>query len=482
MNKISIMALALIITSSTALAQQVPLGNWSGQLNAGGQQLEMRLHVTKGPNQELKSNWDVPAQKVKGLPSSKTEVLGNELRIELKQINGGYNAIFNDSLIEGSWQQSGMKFKLVLRPFNDSLPEKKLNRPQTPKPPFAYISQDITYKGTLTGLSYGATLTYPSAKKKYPLVILITGSGKQDRDETLFEHKPFAVIADHLTKSGYAVLRVDDRGIGQSNGNFASSTSADFAMDVEEHIRYARTLDMIDGTKIGLCGHSEGGLIAPLVASKDPGIAFLILLAGPGIPINELMTLQNREVLRSQKIPEDAVAAYLPLYKTILNAVAMTTDAKEATATVRNIVRKWLEVTDKKLTLPTTGIQQESDADRFASVMASQLSTAWWRYFISFDPGEYLQKIKIPVLAMNGGADIQVVANENLKGIESSLKKGGNKNYKILKMEGLNHLFQRCKECTVAEYESLETTFEPEVLDEMVKFLSTAIVKGHQTK
>ena len=446
---------------------QEPINKWAGVLNAGGRKIELRLNLIQNTDKTYQSNWDIPTQKVMGLASSKTELLNNQLSIEIKMIGATYTAVINaiGNKMEGTWTQSGMSFTFSMEPFKEGQVEKEVVKPQTPQGPFTYTSKDFVYVGLDTKLSYGATLTYPSDQAKHPLIILITGSGKQDRDETIFDHKPFAVVADYLTKKGYAVLRVDDRGAGKSTGDFSNSTTADFALDVEEHIRYSKSLSMIDTNKIGLLGHSEGGLIAPMVAARNNSVAFIILMAGPGIPITQLMALQNELVLKSAGISQEAINAYIPLYTNLMKTIIVVDNAKDATAQSIEIVKEWYQRTDKNLVKTTTSIVSEADINKFAMVMSETLSTKWWKYFASYNPQLVLQKLKCPVLAINGSQDIQVPAIANLNGIETSLKKAGNKNFTTMKLEGLNHLFQKCTKCTVAEYGELDTTIEPEVLE-----------------
>ena len=446
---------------------QKPIENWSGVLNAGGQKIELILHLIKNADNSYTSNWDVPIQKAKGIPSSKTEFNNGQLSIEVKMIGASYEAKLNiaGDKMEGTWGQSGMNFPLNLEPLKEGQAPMVIIKPQTPKAPFAYTIKEFTYEGAKTKLTYGATLTYPNDQQKYPLVILITGSGRQDRDETIFDHKPFAVIADYLTKKGFAVLRVDDRGAGKSSGDFSTSTTADFALDVEEHIQYAKSLPMVEANKIGLLGHSEGGLIAPMVAARDKSIAFIVLMAGPGVAITELMAKQNEMVLLSAGINQQAVDAYIPLYERLMKTIISMNDQQAAIDQSKKIVKQWFDQTDKAFVKATTNISTEADINNFATTMAQTLSTKWWKYFAAYNPQPTLQKLSCPVLAINGSADIQVPASINLKGIETALKKGGNKQFSIKQFEGLNHLFQQCSKCTVPEYGELETTIEPAVLD-----------------
>ena len=472
MKKIFILFLSFILCVTGF--SQATVSNWTGILNAGGQKIELRLHLVQNPDKTYSSNWDVPAQKAMGITSSKTQLENNQLSIEIKMIGASYTGKINaeGNAIEGSWGQSGMSFPLNMEPLKEGQAATIIAKPQTPKPPFNYASEDIVYKGVQTQLNYGATLTYPKDNAKHSLVILITGSGRQDRDETIFDHKPFAVIADYLTKKGFAVLRVDDRGAGKSTGDFSKSTTADFALDVEEHIRYAKTLAMIDTTKIGLLGHSEGGLIAPMVAARNKSVAFIILMAGPGIEIAELMAVQNEMVLKSAGISQQAIDAYIPLYKQLMKTIIVMDKKEDAILTSKSIVKEWFNKTDKNLVKLTTNISTEADIDKFATSMAETLSTNWWKFFAAYNPQLNLQKVKCPVLALNGSADIQVPAAVSIKGIEAALKKGGNKHFVTKQFEGLNHLFQKCNKCTVQEYGELETTIEGEVLETIGNWLT----------
>lgn len=472
MKKISILFLSFILCVTGF--SQATVTNWTGILNAGGQKIELRLHLIQNPDKTYSSNWDVPAQKAMGITSSKTQLENNQLSIEIKMIGASYTGKINaeGNAIEGSWGQSGMIFPLNMEPLKEGQAATIIAKPQTPKPPFNYASEDIEYKGVQTQLNYGATLTYPKDNAKHSLVILITGSGRQDRDETIFDHKPFAVIADYLTKKGFAVLRVDDRGTGKSTGDFSKSTTADFALDVEEHIRYAKTLAMIDTTKIGLLGHSEGGLIAPMVAARNKSVAFIILMAGPGIEIAELMAIQNEMVLKSAGISQQAIDAYIPLYKQLMKTIIVMDKKEDAILTSKSIVKEWFDKTDKNLVKLTTNISNQADIDKFATSMSETLSTNWWKFFAAYNPQPNLQKIKCPVLALNGSADIQVPAAVSIKGIETALKKGGNKHFVTKQFEGLNHLFQKCNKCTVQEYGELETTIELEVLETIGNWLT----------
>ena len=244
-------------------------------------------------------------------------------------------------------------------------------------------------------------------------------------------------------------------------------------MDVEEHIRFVKSLPMINQKKIGLLGHSEGGLIAPMVAARNKSVSFIILLAGPGIPISDLMGQQNEAVFKSVGMPQQVIDTYIPLYKNLLKTLSQADDVTQSIQQAKEITLHWFNASDKEMVRLTTGINTEKDIDAFVKNMSKELSSTWWRFFANYNPEPILQKVKCPVLAINGGSDIQVIADKNLNGIDKALVKGGNKRVTIKKFDGLNHLFQKCKTCTVQEYGELETTIEPEVLTFLLEWLKT---------
>lgn len=466
-----IICLFFISLNAIFIKAQTSIKTWSGILNAGPQKIELRLLLKE--ETDLQSAWDVPAQNAFGIPSSKTEWLGKKLMIEIKAIGSSFQGVLNEegNKIEGNWSQGGGVFPLVLTPFVKEIQPAQLDKPQTPKPPFSYISKDYVYEGISTKLTYGATLTYPNEHSKFPLIILITGSGKQDRDESILNHKPFFVMADYLTRNGFAVLRVDDRGAGKSTGDFANSTSEDFSKDVEEHLLFAKSLPMVKVDKIGLLGHSEGGLIAPLVASVNKSVSFLILMAGPGVKIVDLMVQQNEAIFKSSGMEQKDIDSYLPLYKNLLIELTGSANKNDAFAKAKERITLWYNEVDKEAAKKMTGITSTEQINPFALTMVNQIYTPWWKFFANYDPVPVLEKVKCPVLAINGSADIQVLADPNLSGIEKALAKGGNKKFTIKKFDQLNHLFQKCKDCTVTEYGSLETTIEPEVLSYLSDWL-----------
>jgi uncharacterized protein len=349
------------------------------------------------------------------------------------------------------------------------------SRPQTPLPPFPYTADSLVYAAPADSLIYGVTLTIPSGKGPFPAVLLITGSGQQDRDETILGHKSFAVIADYLTRKGYLVMRVDDRGTGLSTGNFKLSTSYDFAKDVNNHIDFLKKRSDVDLKKIGLLGHSEGGMIAPLVASSRKDIAFVILLAGPGIPIGQLMAGQNAAILKSSGIDSIAAKSYSEFFGKVMPKIAAAPDSITARTILKAGLDNWRAGENRNRVVATTGIFDEKSENNYINQVVKQIYSPWFRAFLLFDPQPYLKKLNCKLLALNGDKDIQVLAGANLQGIQQSLEAGGNTSFTIALMPGLNHLFQTCKACTATEYGVLTESFSATALDKIGNWLQKEI-------
>lgn len=363
--------------------------------------------------------------------------------------------------------QSGSKLPVsVRRTTSDDRLEP--NRPQTPKAPFPYVQRDVSYENLADHAKLAGTLTIPEVatfgKGPHPAVILITGSGPQDRDETIFFHKPFAVLADHLTRAGVAVLRVDDRGVGGSTSPKAGlETTDDFAADVAAGVAFLRQQPEIDPKRVGLIGHSEGGIIAPMVAAKDSQIAFIVLLAGPGVNGQELLRTQVRASGLAGGTPMEQVDAIAPLHaKLIKLASEKAPEADLRAAIVRTALAQ--------MGLDPEGPIPPELAAPFAAGVDGQLkmlTSPWMQRFLTLDPREYLRKTKCPVLAINGGNDTQVVAGQNLFEIRQALKVAGNNNATVEVMPNLNHLFQTSKSGSLAEYNRIEETIAPSVLEKI---------------
>ncbi|GAB1309655.1 hypothetical protein KH5_23380 [Urechidicola sp. KH5] len=335
------------------------------------------------------------------------------------------------------------------------------NRPQEPKEPFNYTIEEVVLNNTKDGVKLAGTLTYPTSGTNYPAVLLISGSGAQDRNSELMQHKPFLVIADYLTTNGIAVLRVDDRGIGESEGNYNNSTLEEFVNDNQSALNFLKSHKKINPEQIGLIGHSLGGNIAPILASKNKDVAFIILLAASGIKGDELMLLQKAKIERKMGASEIAITMgqtnMKGAYDIILKSENNTSKLQDD-----------LEVYFTKISgglLPKNQIQG----------IAMQLSLPWLVDFIKLDPKTALNNTNCPVLALNGTNDLQVPAEENLSAIEKALNSNGNKEVTIKEFENLNHLFQKSETGLPNEYGSIEQTFAPEVLEFMSEWILLTI-------
>jgi uncharacterized protein len=457
MKRLKLLALCTLLFSFSD-AQKMVEGSWEGKLNTGAFSLRLVFHLKKTPT-GFTGTVDSPDQGAKDIPLSRVEVRNDSLVMEVASIGGkATGRLTTDSVFTGNWSQGTASLPLELKKVKEPT---KLNRPQTPQPPFPYLSEDVVYFNSDKSIQYGATMTIPrNSAGPFPAMILITGSGQQNRDEELFGHKPFAVLADYLTKQGYVVLRVDDRGVGKTTGNADSATSQDFASDVNAGLDYLKSRKEVDKSKIGMLGHSEGGMIAQIVAAKRPDVAFVISMAGPGQKITELMADQGRAVLLSSGLSKQSVDAAAAFTGLLVPAVINAASDSAAKKAAREIFATWSKQTPKEIVQATTGINSDSDLDAMVEVYRSP----WMMYFFQYDPAIYIRQMKGKVLVLNGEKDIQVASRPNLDGWRSSLAKSAVKKFDIVELKGLNHLFQHCKTCTVQEYAQLEETMAPEAL------------------
>lgn len=356
----------------------------------------------------------------------------------------------------GTFSQAGSTLPVRMAREGVDIPD--VYRPQTPVGPFPYDMRDVRIESK-DGATLGGTLTIPRRKGQHPVALLITGSGPQDRDETIFRHKPFAVIADHLTRGGVAVLRLDDRGVGASTGASDSITSESLATDVMTSVEWLRKQADINPAQVGLVGHSEGGLIAAMVAAQDKRIAFVVSLAGTGISGRALMPLQYTAINRTSGVSDKAITAIMPSYSAALDA-AMADDKTKAEAAYAGLMDAIEKHADG-------GLREQLDAvgrDTLLGQITSMLSSAWFKGFLALDPAPRWENVICPILALNGERDVQVPAKENLKAISEAAKRGGNVRVLARELPGLNHLFQRAKTGAVAEYAALAETFSPDAL------------------
>jgi uncharacterized protein len=435
------------------------IGVWSGEIDLPGSALPFVLHIKENEN-GLFAYADSPAQNAFGLAIDSIKVEQNKLKFMMSYIGASYTGVidFGKMEVDGNYNQKGASFKLKLTKGKKTVEVSK--RPQTPMQPLSYYSENITLDNIGANIKLAGSFTKPAIGSVKATAILITGSGPQDRDETVFRHKPFLVISDYLTKQGYAVLRLDDRGVGKSTGVYNTATSADFATDISSAVDFLRGRKDVGNLPIGLIGHSEGAMIAPMVATKRGDISFLILLAGPGLPAIELFS--EREYFYGKKLglTKNELQRLKKISRNIYREVASLPSMQKIGETIKHDIRASL-----------SSYVSSSELDEKTAQTIALYDSPWFRYFISYNPYEALTKIKIPVLALNGSNDIQVPAASNLRGIQQALSTANNQDFKVLNLPKLNHLFQTSNTGFIEEYEMIEETFSPKVLNEISNWL-----------
>ena len=461
MKKLLICAIAFFATGQ-ATAQDIT-GSWMGSIAVGSVNLHLVFNITKTAD-GYSSTFDSPDQKAFGIACSKTTLNGDSLDIRIAAIGGGYKGLWDGkSDITGTYSQGGGSTPLNLKHITADEKaglSKDPVRSQTPKPPFGYYSQDVEYDNMDKSLHYGATFTRPNDDGRYPAVIIISGSGTQDRNGTIFGHKLYWVLTDYLTKNGIAVLRIDDRGAGKSTlGDIKNATSLDFSYDVEASLNYLETRPDVDKKHLGLIGHSEGGMIAPMVAARRKDISFIVMWGASEVGGARINTEQNAYGLKKLGIDSVSVKAYEDLNDDILALFASAGTVDGLDAKITPVVDAW-----KKAQTPET-LKALHATDLAGPYVFKQYNSLynlpWMRFFIIYDAKKDLAMVKCPVLAINGTKDTQVDATVNLGLIKEVLTKNGNRNVEVKPLPGLNHLLQTANTGDVSEYEKIDETMAP---------------------
>lgn len=428
-------------------------GVWSGAIKPPANlKVTVRLSEREGG---LTGTIDIPDQGAEGLPLSGVSLTGDAIRFAIQGIPGNptFNGTLRGNTISGTFTQGGASM-----PFDLTRGEPaRIVRPQDPKPPFPYTEESVTIRNGPVALA--GTLTIPAGEGPFPAVVLITGSGPQNRNQEIFDHRPFLVLADHLTRAGVMVLRCDERGVGESTGNFATANTSAFAGDAEAQVRYLKSRK--DVKAIGLIGHSEGGLVAPMVAARNPAVDFIVMLAGPGVSGRETLIDQNRVIFEAQGASAEQVKAITDAAAALFDAVITRQSAASLNERARALI------TAQRLGAPIP----EKELDKAAQVVAADLSGPWYREFLSMDPAQALRRVRVPVLAMNGSLDTQVLAEKHLAVIEAALKEAENKDVTIRSIPGLNHLFQSAQSGLVEEYGRIDETFNPEAMATITEWI-----------
>ena len=461
-----IFTIVLILCSfSTLIAQQKDfVGIWEGDMNMMDKELFLIFRINENDG-KFKGTIDIPAQAI--VEHAVSSIKWKQDTIILSVFGATYTAVLknNKQGLEGTWLQNGRNFPLVMERKTEENCF-RYNRPQEPKPPFAYKTEDVVFENKKVGINLAGTISIPEGEGPFPAVILVSGSGAQNRNQEIAMHKPFLVIADYLTTNGYAVLRYDDRGFGESQGNFQMATTADFTTDAISAYDYLKGRDDIDKKKIGVCGHSEGGMVAQMMAAKlKKKLAFAIFLAAPGMNLDRMMLLQNEMIFIKTGVEDEIVDLMLNIYTKVFTILQAVDDPAESAIQIREVYEDMTaEMSEKKKNeygLNNAGIN--------ASLI--QYNSLWFRYFISFKPEQYVKKIKSPLLILNGENDVQVVCKENVDNLDALLTKYKHKDYTIKTYPSLNHLFQSSKTGMPSEYALIEETFSPLVLNDIVQWL-----------
>jgi uncharacterized protein len=462
---------ALIVVTSFAAdktpgktADKGPVGSWQGILKVGAIELRLVVNITAKADNGLSATLDSPDQGAKSIAIDEITVKDKEFKLELKKVKASFAGKLSDDgkEITGAWTQSGSDLPLTFKRL-DKAPD--YARPQDPKKPYPYAEEEVNFENKPAGVKFAGTLTLPKGKGPFPAAVLIAGSGVHDRDESIMGHRPFLVLADHLTRSGVAVLRCDDRGVGGSTGDKMAVTDEDLADDALAAVAFLKCRQDIDPKKIGLIGHSEGGVVAPIAAAKSDDVAYIVLLAGMGLSGEEILYRQGELIARAMKADDKTVTAQRAMQEKLFTILKKEKDDKAAREQMEAMLR------DETAKL---GGDDKKEAEKMKATAESQMKMVlnpWFRFLLTYDPAPTLRRVKCPVLALNGERDLQVPAKADLEVIEKALKDGGNKDATVKEMPKLNHLFQTCETGALSEYAKIDETLAPAALEEITGWI-----------
>jgi pimeloyl-ACP methyl ester carboxylesterase len=410
-------------------------------------------------------------QGAKDLPIDSIMLTGDKMSFFAAQFGMSYEGRLNEKAdeISGTFKQGAGSTSFVFRRITEVL---KRNRQQDPVVPYPYAEEEVVYKNTKDNVKLAGTLTFPRGSAgKHPAVILITGSGIQDRDSTIAEHRPFLVLSDHLTKKGIAVLRVDDRGAGGSDLGSVTATTENFAGDVLAGIEYLKSRKEIDPKRIGLVGHSEGGIIAPMVAARSKDVRFIVILSGTGQTGAEVILTQLALMQKASGAKAETISEAVDFQKSLLSIITSEPDDNLAEQKINEMLAK------RKSKMNERELKEFGQVEANLKSQLPLLLSPWYRYFLAYNPRPTLEKIGIPVLALNGEADVQVASKENLSLISDALRAGGNKDFTVKSFPKLNHLFQTSKTGLPNEYGVIEETISPQVLETVSSWILERTIK-----
>ena len=479
---------ALLVCVTALLAAPVPgvarqegdgvestgfVGTWGGSVEADGVEQQIRFVLTEAEGvlqftefSMERGNMQVKYTYHRGDPFEAT-VNGDTISMKMSMAEASYTGTLSrvDGKITGAFTREGRTFPLILDRVD--VAEAPARRPQDPEEPFPYLAEHATYPNPIGGHTLAGTFTRPASGGPFPVVILISGSGPQNRDGAALGHSPFLVLADHLTRRGIAVLRYDDRGVGGSTGDFGTATSQDFASDALAAVAYLKGRDDVDPGRIGLAGHSEGGVIAPMVAVESPDVSYIVLMAAPGVLGETLAYAQTELIARAGGVSEEAIAEIQETNRAVFEVLKSESDLERAREAIAAVFQaSGTEVRGQD------GITAPSIVEQLITSLASD---TWLRYFLTYEPAEMIEQVTVPVLAIHGEKDLQVPYEENLREIEAALQRGGNTRYEIHAFPDLNHLFQHSETGHPNEYQAIEETWSVEVMEVIAGWILRAV-------
>jgi hypothetical protein len=455
----------LLVCSGPGLVAQENerlVGSWRGGLEVGGgASLTIVFNISQDAGGAFTGTMDSPDQGAVGIPLTSVSIEGSSVIFSIQAVQGTYTGTLSDEgdQISGTWSQGPASLPLSLVK-GDALPPPE--RPQEPKPPYPYSSEEVTFRNTEAGIDLAGTLTIPDGLGPFSGAVLVSGSGPQDRDESLMGHKPFWVLADHLSREGIAVLRFDDRGVGSSGGEFGTATSEDFTTDALAGVEYLEDQDRIATNRVGIVGHSEGGLIAPLAATRSERVAYIVMLAGPGIPGIDILVAQGQLINRAAGAPEAAVEMNTRLQSMLADIAKEEPDPEKAGPLMRSAMREEIALLPQAIMelIPESQIN-----DVAINTTVNQFNSPWFRFFLHYDPRPVLKQVSVPVLAIFGEKDLQVPHDLNVPEIEAAFERGNNEAATVRVLPGLNHLFQQAESGAPSEYQQIEETFNQSALE-----------------
>lgn len=457
LHKICLLSVSFfLITFINQLKAQDIVGNWVGQLQSSGIKLRLVFHFTN-LNDTLNCTLDSPDQSAFGLKAEKNYFQNDSVFVQFGKLQASYKGMLQEDTIKGVFIQNNQQFPLNL--IKTSQNDFSIKRPQNPIKPYPYLSKDVMIK-TRDGRVLAGTLTQPPKGKIKHAVLLVSGSGPQNRDEEILNHKPFLVLSDYLTKKGIAILRYDDRGVGKSTGNFSKATTFDLAEDALFAFNYLEK--KYKKSKVGIIGHSEGGLIAPIIASENTNVDFIVLMAGPSVTGKEVILDQSELIMRKSGMPDSLISNQIEFSKELLDFII---DEKNK----EDLKKKSIDLTKSLITKYHIEVPSYSTIDKVSRQTVETYLSPWMNTFLKINPLDYISKVNCPILALFGGNDLQVSLRANLMKMYKQSKEKPNMKVKVF--EGLNHLFQKSETGLPSEYGQIEETLNEGVMKEIAGWI-----------